>query len=200
MASCHRVAHSFGRSDGEELFGYFLRPARGFESHHNILDYLHDRNIGTEGSYPEACRLFEQVKLEQIRPYDGVRETLDILSGSGYRICIVTDAHSRDAALRLEKIGLLPYFSGLVSFDMTGQKKPSHEPFLLALDMMKAGPGEAVLIGDSPRRDIEPGHALGMRTIYARYGDRFSDDRSDVPADFTIDCMNELPKILEGLR
>ena len=136
MASCHKVAHSFGRSDGEELFGYFLRQVRGFESHHNILDYLNDRDIGTEGSYPDACRLFERVKLEKIRAYDGVRETLEILSGSGYRMCIVTDAHSRDATLRLGKIGLLPYFSGLVSFDMTGQKKPSPEPFLLALDIV----------------------------------------------------------------
>lgn len=65
--------------------------------------------------------------------------------------------------------------------------------------MMKAGTDEAILIGDSPRRDIEPGHTLGIRTVYARYGDRFSDDRSPVPGDYVIDAIADLPEILYGL-
>jgi putative hydrolase of the HAD superfamily len=65
---------------------------------------------------------------------------------------------------------------------------------------MKAEAHEAVVIGDSPRRDIEPSHGLGIKTVYARYGDRFSDDRSDVRADYTIDSMRDLPGILENFR
>jgi putative hydrolase of the HAD superfamily len=61
---------------------------------------------------------------------------------------------------------------------------------------MKTSPSGAVLIGDSPRRDIEPGRHLGIRTVYARYGDRFSHDRTKVPADFIIDSLTELPEIL----
>jgi len=61
---------------------------------------------------------------------------------------------------------------------------------------MKSSPSEAVLIGDSPRRDIEPCRNLGIRTVYARYGDRFSSDRDNVPADFVIDTIAELPEIL----
>jgi putative hydrolase of the HAD superfamily len=109
---------------------------------------------------------------------------------------IVTDAHSRDAVLRMEKSGLLSYFSGMVTFDMVRVKKPSPEPFLAALEMLKADPRKTLLIGDSPRRDIEPCRHLGIRTVYARYGDRFTDDRSQVPADFIIDTMEELPGIL----
>jgi hypothetical protein len=36
--------------------------------------------------------------------------------------------------------------------------------------------------------------------VYARYGDRFSDDRSDIPADFVIDAISDLPAILHGLE
>jgi putative hydrolase of the HAD superfamily len=108
----------------------------------------------------------------------------------------VTDAQSRDATLRLEKTGLLPFFCCIVSYDMVKVKKPAHDPFLLALEMMKTSPSDSVLIGDSPRRDIEPGRSLGIRTVYARYGDRFSIDRTNVPADFIIDTMTELPEIL----
>jgi hypothetical protein len=35
--------------------------------------------------------------------------------------------------------------------------------------------------------------------VYARYGDRFSDDRSDIPADYVIDAIADLPEILSGL-
>jgi putative hydrolase of the HAD superfamily len=65
--------------------------------------------------------------------------------------------------------------------------------------MLKTTTDEVLLVGDSPRRDIEPGKTLGIRTVYARYGDRFSDDRSLVLADYTIDTMAELPEILSSL-
>ena len=112
---------------------------------------------------------------------------------------IVTDAHSRDATLRLEKTGLLPFFCCIVSYDMVKVKKPAPEPFLFALEMMNAGTDEAILIGDSPMRDIEPCRSLGIRTVYARYGDRFSHDRNNIHADFIIDAMGELPEILSVL-
>jgi putative hydrolase of the HAD superfamily len=87
----------------------------------------------------------------------------------------------------------------MVTYDMVRVKKPAHEPFIIALDMLKSAADEVLLVGDSPRRDIEPGKTLGIRTVYARYGDRFSDDRSTVESDFTLDTMAELPEILAGL-
>jgi putative hydrolase of the HAD superfamily len=114
-------------------------------------------------------------------------------------MAIVTEAHSRDATLRLEKIGFLPFFCGMVSYDMVGIKKPAPDPFLLALEMMRVKTHEVLLVGDSPRRDIELCRLLGICSVYARYGDRFSDDRSEFEADFIIDAMDELPGILAGL-
>jgi putative hydrolase of the HAD superfamily len=199
IAACHAVTKLLGYDDGNRLFSYFLTPAHGFESHENIRQYMDEKDISGNGLFLEACQLYETVKLQQIHPYDGATETLRTLHARGYAMGIVTDAHSRDATLRLEKTGLLPYFCCRVSFDMVKVKKPAPEPFLFALEMMKAGPDEAVLIGDSPRRDIEPGHYLGIRTVYARYGDRFSDDRSKIPADFVIDAIADLPEILYAL-
>jgi putative hydrolase of the HAD superfamily len=199
IAACQAVVQQLGRDDGEELFSYFLTPTHGFESHENIHQYMNERSIPADGLYRQACRVYETVKLQHIHPYAGVTETLQSLQIQGYAMGIVTDAHSRDATLRLEKTGLLPFFCCMVSYDMVKVKKPALEPFLFALEMMKAGTDEAILIGDSPRRDIEPGHFLGIRTVYARYGDRFSDDRSDIPADFVIDTIADLPGILYGL-
>jgi putative hydrolase of the HAD superfamily len=194
--ACHAVVQHLGLDNGKELFSYFLSPDHGFESHENIRQFMNERNIPLENTFRKACQVYETVKLQQITPYEGVAETLHLLQERGYSMGIVTDAHSRDATLRLEKTGLLPFFCCMVSYDMVQAKKPAHDPFLLALEMMKTSPSDTVLIGDSPRRDIEPCRHLGIRTVYARYGDRFSPDRSNVPADFIIDTLTELPEIL----
>ena len=145
---------------------------------------MEERGIPVDGSYRMACRVYETEKLRGISPYEGVPGTLHSLHEQGYHMGIVTDACARDATLRLEKTGLLPFFCCMVSYDMVKVKKPAPEPFLLALEMMKAQAGETVLIGDSPHRDIEPCRSLGIKTVYARYGDRFSQDRRGIDCGF----------------
>ena len=196
ISSCQEVVYLLGMNDGNALFEYFLRPVRGFESHENILDYMQDRGIFENDMFREACSLYETEKLRAIVPYDGVTSTLQILQEKGYVMGIVTDAHSRDAIRRLEKVGLLPFFDTLVTYDMVQVKKPAPEPFLCALGTLKAGFNETLVVGDSPRRDIEPCRQMGIKTVYARYGDRFSKMRDYIGADYIIDSMNQLPDIL----
>lgn len=199
IAACQAVTRSLGVTEKDQLFPYFLRPVHGFESHEHILDFMHDRGIPGDGSYDAARRIYEEEKLRSIIPYPGVVDTLSRILELGFPMGIVTDAHSRDAVRRLEKAGLLPFFSCMVTYDMVQVKKPAPEPFITALGMLNSMADEVLLVGDSPRRDIEPGNMLGFRTVYARYGDRFSDDRSWVQADYIIDAMAELPEILSRL-
>jgi putative hydrolase of the HAD superfamily len=164
------VARHLNQDDGEDLFSYFLTAGNGFESHENIRQYMEERGTPVNGSYRTACRMYETEKLRSISPYEGVPGTHQSLHEQGYHRGIVTDAYARDATLRLEKTGLLPFFCCMVSYDMVKIKKPAPEPFLFALDMMKAQACEAVLIGDSPHRDIAPCRPLGIRTVYPLRG------------------------------
>jgi putative hydrolase of the HAD superfamily len=199
MAACDAVTRSLGVTEENQLYPYFLRPVHGFEAHENIRDFMQDRGIPPGESYDAARRVYECEKIAAITPYPGVVEILTLIRERGIPMAIITDAHSRDAVRRLEKAGLLPFFTCMVTYDLVRVKKPAHEPFITALGMLKSDPGEVLLVGDSPRRDIAPARTLGFRCAYARYGDRFSDDRSDVRADYVLDDVDELRTILAVL-
>lgn len=200
VAACNSVVRHLGRDDGDDLFLYFLTSSHGFESTENIRQYMEERRIPTNGMYDEACRIYTKEKLRHITPYPGVIKTLEAVHTMGFATGIVTDAEKPDASLRLEKCKLLPYFDCMVTYDMVKVKKPAFDPFLTALDSVNARPGDAIFIGDSPRRDIEPCKKLGIRTVYARYGDRFSKTRDYDGADYVIDRMDELLDIVNGLK
>jgi putative hydrolase of the HAD superfamily len=195
-AACHQVVRHLGYDDGDELFRYFLSGRYGFESTENIRQYMADRSIPADSLYHEACRIYADEKLRQIVPYPGVEETVKAVRALGLPMIIVTDAEAPDARMRLDKSGLSSYFDRTISFDLVKEKKPAPAPFLAALDATGTAPYETLFIGDSLRRDIAPCKKLGIRTVYARYGDRFSGTRQEIEADFVIDCMDDLLGII----
>jgi len=201
QAACKAITAEVGGGPPDMLFSYFLRRTRGFEDPENIRDFLIDTGIYSDEAFAWCRATYHEVKLSHIEPYPGVEETLDELGRRNYPLVLVTDAHHRDALPRLEKTGLLKRFNHIITHDMTWEKKPSPIPFLYALQKVGITPGEAgdaMIVGDSPRRDISPGRELGMYTVYARYGDRFSSTREDSGAQFVIDDFRELLPLLDG--
>ncbi len=201
IKACKAVVEHLGlNDDGWELLNYFLRGKHGFEDNENIADFMMDRGIYSHEKYKECCRIYEEVKLDHIRPYPGVKEVLGKLKDMGLKLAIVTDAMNGHALKRLQRADLLHFFDVVVSGDMTGSRKPEPDSIKLALNKLGVNPKEAVMVGDSIRRDIEAGKKLGMITVYAAYGDRnfFENRRGD--ADFTVESIEELLKILPGLE
>jgi len=113
-------------------------------------------------------------------------------------MAVLTDAHNGNALARLRKVDLACFFDHIISFDMTGCKKPAPDAFLLALRKLGTEPAETLLIGDSLRRDIAPAHALGMITAYAKYGDRNirTADPPKCEPDYVLEGIEELVKLL----
>ena len=54
------------------------------------------------------------------------------------------------------------------------------------------------MVGDWAERDVVGGRSLGMRTVFARYGDTF--DTQESGADFDIDDIIELVHIVDRLN
>lgn len=130
--------------------------------------------------------------------YPHVQSTLITLAKKGIKLAVVTDAPRREAWLRLVALGLHHLFDAVVTFEDTGWQKPDPAPFLMALDLLDVEADQALMVGDWPERDMVGAGRLGIRTVFARYGDVFSSESSG--ADFEIDDISELVKIVESTQ
>jgi putative hydrolase of the HAD superfamily len=197
IKACKAVVEYLGLNDEWELLNYFLRGKHGFEDSRNIEDFMLDKGVYSHEKFEECCRIYEEVKLGHIKPYPGVKEVLERLKDMGLKLAVVTDALNGHALKRLQRAELLHFFDVVVSGDMTGRRKPEPDSINLALNKLGVDPKEAVMVGDSIRRDIEAGKRLGMITVYAAYGDRNFFESKHGEADFTIGSIKELYDILK---
>jgi HAD superfamily hydrolase (TIGR02253 family) len=127
--------------------------------------------------------------------YPHVHMALTGLVKMGIRMAIVSDAPKLPVWMRIVAMGLQHYFDDVITFDDTGERKPSPKPFLKALEVLQAKPGEAIMIGDWAERDMVGAKRVGMRTCFARYGDEFGTKISG--ADYEIDDILELLDIVK---
>ncbi|MFZ2456271.1 MAG: TIGR02253 family HAD-type hydrolase [Candidatus Altiarchaeia archaeon] len=129
-------------------------------------------------------------KYNHLHAYPGVKETLAELKERGLKLAVVSDGMRLKAWMRLNEAGIDGFFDVVVTFDDTGKKKPSSEPFRRAVDELGVLSGECVFVGDWPERDIAGAKALGMTTVLARYGWlRIGEDHK---ADYEIDNIKEI--------
>jgi putative hydrolase of the HAD superfamily len=130
--------------------------------------------------------------------YPHVRGTLTELLRRGFRLAVLSDAPALQAWQRLHHLGLEHFFRPVVTFDDTGERKPSPRPFLHALDQLGLPASEVLMVGDWPDRDMIGARAVGMPTVFARYGDTKQTVQSG--ADFDIDDISALLEILDNLN
>ena len=127
--------------------------------------------------------------------YPHVRSTLVELVRRGYRLAVLSDAPAKQAWLRLCALEVHHFFETAVTFEDTGEKKPHPRPFRKALEALGVSAEEALMIGDWPERDMVGAKSVGIRTVFARYGDAFNVTHSG--ADRDIEDLSELLNLLD---
>jgi HAD superfamily hydrolase (TIGR02253 family) len=137
--------------------------------------------------------------------YPHAKLVLNQLLKDGYKLAVVSDAPSFEAWLRLVYLGLQHTFDLVLTFDDTGFRKPAPEPFRLALERLGVEPERAVIIGDWKERDIAGGRNAGLHTVYARYGDKYSQyadkvEADDTVPDYVVDDLLQLLDVLDRLN
>ena len=76
-------------------------------------------------------------------------------------------------------------------------RKPDPAPFEKAIDLLGMKLDEVIMVGDWPERDMAGGSGVGIRTVYAKYGDTSGATVSG--GDFEIDDISQLIPIVEKL-
>lgn len=128
-------------------------------------------------------------------PYPHVYMTLMELTKMQLKLAVVSDAPAREAWLRLCYLNLHHIFDVVVTFDDTGERKPAPGPFKKALEKLGVKAGESLMIGDWAERDMIGAKQVGMKTVFAKYGDTFGTVHSH--ADYDVDDISQLVDIVK---
>ncbi len=145
-----------------------------------------------------AIVAYRRAKESTLLVYPNVRRTLIHLIKHGIKIAVVSDAPSREAWMRIYYLNLHHVFDVVLTFNDTKVHKPSPVPFKMALKQLNIKPDEALMIGDWPERDVVGASQVGIKTIFARYGD--TADIVNSGADWEVDDIYEVVHIVDELN
>ncbi len=127
-----------------------------------------------------------------------MNRTLVSLTKLGIKLAVVSDAPSREAWMRIYYLNLYHFFDAVITFDDSGERKPSSKPFEMALNKLQLKPEDSLMIGDWPERDVVGAKQIGMRTAFAVYGDTFGTNNSG--ADWDIQDVSEIITIIKKIN
>lgn len=137
---------------------------------------------------------YRRAKEGSLCTYPFVHKTLIELIQMGFHLAVISDAPRREAWLRIYATNLQHYFDVVLTYEDTHERKPHPKPFLLALEKLSVAPNEAVMVGDWAERDMVGAKEVGMKTVFARYGDTMNTLHSG--ADYEINAISELIEIV----
>ena len=121
------------------------------------------------GLRDEFLQRYEGRMMQETRVFEAVLPLLDALQAKGLRWGIVTNKAQRFTRPLVQALGLHQHAAAVVSGDTTPHSKPHPAPLLEAARQMGVAPRNCIYVGDD-LRDVQAGHAAGMRTVAAAWG------------------------------
>ena len=183
--------------DEEDSYTEIVRIYEEFGwENQKVFDVFIEKQIGhVEHKYLAAGIVaYRRAREANLMAYPNVNKTLMALAKSGIKLGVVSDAPSREAWMRIYYLNLYHFFDVVITFDDSGESKPSEKPFKLCLDALDLDPDETIMVGDWPERDVVGAKNLGMKTAFARYGDTFGTVHSG--ADWDLNDIYQLFMII----
>ena len=181
----------------QDIFDLYIE--KGWENQQVFDDYL-NQTVGKVSNKILAAGIvsYRRAREATLLVYPNVNKTLIELIKMGIKLAVVSDAPSREAWMRLYYLNLHHVFEPVLTYDDTGVRKPSAKPFIMALDVLNVEPEEALMLGDWPERDVVGAKQIGMKTIFARYGDTFG--TIDSGADWDVNDIYEVVGIIKEMN
>ena len=186
-----KVERSYAR---KKIFNIY--KTNGWEYQAVLDDFIEQELGGLDYKFlAGGIVAYRKSKESSLIPYPNVNKTLIKLSKMGLKLGVVSDAPSREAWTRICSVNLHHSFDAVVTFQDTGEHKPSPKPFIKISTLLNIEPQYLLMIGDWPERDVLGAKKIGMKTAFARYGDVF--DTVDSGADYDIDNIYEIISIIQ---
>ncbi len=149
-----------------------------------------------ERAYPIFMDLYAENTSKRSFLYPGVREGIDMLKASGYKLGCVTNKAAQFTEPLLKDLGVYDDFSIVISGDTLTKKKPDPAPLLHAAEFFGCEPANALMIGDSVS-DVAAARAAGFQIVCMSYGYNHGVDIREAAPDAVIDSLDEIYPLLE---
>lgn len=177
---------------------YDIYEEEGIEDQ-RVFDKFLTRELGTIDYRVHAAGIigYRRAREAALVLYPHVQLVLMELMKRGIKLAVLSDAPRLQAWLRLCQLNLHNIFDIVITFEDTNKRKPAPEPFKLALERLNVQPEQSIMVGDWAERDIYGAKLLKMKTVFARYGDRFGTEKSG--ADYEVDDIIGLLDIVDEL-
>lgn len=140
--------------------------------------------------------ILEKLLTKGIKAIPHAKKVLKDLSKE-YKMGLVTSSLKYFGEVVLTKLSLSKFFSSIVYADDVNEHKPHPKPFLIAAEELGVAPNEVVAVEDS-ESGFPAAKAAGMILIARKAEHNKSKDFS--LADFVIEDLNEIPKLLEKIK
>lgn len=127
----------------------------------------------TAGQVDEVVAVSQQLKRQceaEVRPFPGVRETLERLRGRGLQLAVLSDSESPAAtiAARLQSLGIGDFFAVIVSSVDLRRTKPHPLGYLTAVERLGLRPDQAAFVGHDAE-ELGGARRCGLRTVAFNY-------------------------------
>ncbi len=154
---------------------------------------LYQQGIILENMYhikevAENCYLYAKENILKVKPM------LESLS-KNYRLAVVSNFYGNLESV-LKDYGIRNLFEVVVESASIGVSKPDKRLLLTCFDRMHIRPEEALVVGDSYKKDIAPAKQLGSQTIWLK-GQGWRETPASVPfADKVMTDISQLPTLI----
>ena len=130
-----------------------------------VFDVFLNKSIGYVDNKFLAAGIvaYRRSREANLLAYPNVNRTLVNLTKLGIKLAVVSDAPSREAWMRIYYLNLYHFFDAVITFDDSGERKPSSKPFEMALKILNLEPQDSLMIGDWPERDVVGAKQIRLR-------------------------------------
>jgi putative hydrolase of the HAD superfamily len=153
--------------------------------------------MGGEGPGLGACarEIYQEwAACQHFSLYEDVAPTLTVLAERGLRLGLISNTHrsltSFQSHFELERL-----ISAAISSSEHGYMKPHPSIFEAGLRLLDVAAGEAMMVGDSLKQDIEGARRVGMHAVLVNRSSELS-ARAEIDGVPVIRTLSDLPKLL----